>query len=74
LLAPGREREALAALLSHLGGVERRYLWLRFCGIREGSEILSAESPVTVRTATLRASLWKGSARGSVLPAQGSFD
>jgi CelD/BcsL family acetyltransferase involved in cellulose biosynthesis len=74
LLAAGREREALAALLGHLSSVEPRYLWLRFCGIRDGAAILSAEQPVTVRVATMRAALHKGSATGSVLPVRGGFE
>lgn len=75
LLAEGKKREALSALLDSLSEVEPDYLWLRFCGIRNGSPVLTvADHLSAVRVETMRASGLIGSVTGSVLSVRGRFE
>jgi CelD/BcsL family acetyltransferase involved in cellulose biosynthesis len=69
LLAAGREREALAAILDSVTSLEPRCISIRFHGIRSGSLTLLANRDTTARTATMPAT----AGRASVISTRGSF-
>jgi CelD/BcsL family acetyltransferase involved in cellulose biosynthesis len=74
LVRAGAEHRALSAMLGALEDAEPAYLRLLLRGIRDGAPILSAGGARGVRVSTMPAAMWSGSARGSFLPVQGSYD